>query len=164
MANDPIEAMIAKLAPPVADTVRALRALVHRTVPGVTERAQPAWKTINFDYQGGLIAIGGHASWATIGFMRGVELDDPRGKLQGTGKTMRNVRVLPGEPLPRAYLVKLIEQAKTLNHQFGAPEGVGRRWGGGSKSESATPRVKASAPKRKRNTNQGAGPKRRASA
>jgi hypothetical protein len=128
--EDPIDTMIAKMSPPVAKTVAALRALVKTKVPGVTEKAQAAWKTINFDRNGGLIAIGGHANWATIGFMRGTELDDPEGRLQGTGKTMRNVRIEPGTPIPRAYLSKLIAQAVKLNDEHGPPSGVGRAWGG----------------------------------
>ena len=129
-AKDPDEALLRSFSPPVRATVEALRKLVKDTVPGVLEKAQPAWKGFNFDYEGGLIAIAGHAKWATLGFMRGVELDDPEGRLQGTGKTMRNVRIEPGAPVRDPYIVRLIRQAAALNERLGAPKGVGRAWGG----------------------------------
>jgi len=125
-----VEQMILTFPSEVAATVRALRALVREMVPDATEKAQPAWRTINFDHHGGLIALGGHAKWATIGFMRGVELADPEKRLQGTGKTMRNIRVDPAVPIPRAYLVRLIGEAAALNEREGPPPGVGRAWGG----------------------------------
>jgi hypothetical protein len=126
-----VAAMLRGFAPEVRATVEALRALVKATVPGVAEKAQIAWKGFNYDHEGGLIAIAGHASWATLGFMRGVELDDPEHRLIGTGKTMRSVRVADREAVRDPYLVALIRQATALNERLGAPSGVGRAWGGG---------------------------------
>ena len=46
-----------------------------------------------------------------VGFFRGAELADPTGLLEGTGKTMRHVKLRPGHGVDGAALVRLIESA-----------------------------------------------------
>jgi hypothetical protein len=48
-----------------------------------------------------------------IGFFRGAELADPAGLLQGTGKYMRHVKLMPDGDLDATALIKLIESAYT---------------------------------------------------
>jgi len=50
-------------------------------------------------------------SHVNVGFFRGAEIDDPARLLQGTGKFMRHVKVLPGHELDAAALTTLIEAA-----------------------------------------------------
>lgn len=46
-----------------------------------------------------------------VGFFHGSALPDPAGLLQGSGKHMRHVKVLPGEPRDERALEALIEAA-----------------------------------------------------
>ena len=46
-----------------------------------------------------------------VGFFRGAELADPMGLLEGTGKYMRHVKLLPDGDIDAAALVRLIESA-----------------------------------------------------
>ncbi len=46
-----------------------------------------------------------------VGFYRGAELEDPHGLLQGTGKYMRHVKVIPQEALDEHALASLIQHA-----------------------------------------------------
>jgi len=46
-----------------------------------------------------------------VGFFRGAELADPSGLLEGTGKSMRHVKVRPGRPVDEAALMRLIQHA-----------------------------------------------------
>jgi hypothetical protein len=46
-----------------------------------------------------------------VGFFRGAELADPAGLLEGTGKSMRHVKLRPGVDIDAAALVGLIESA-----------------------------------------------------
>ena len=46
-----------------------------------------------------------------VGFFRGAQIADPDGLLQGTGKFMRHVKIIPGEVLNTDSLTKLIETA-----------------------------------------------------
>jgi hypothetical protein len=48
-----------------------------------------------------------------VGFFRGAELADPAGLLEGTGKFMRHVKLIPGRDIDAAALRALIESAYT---------------------------------------------------
>lgn len=46
-----------------------------------------------------------------VGFFRGAALEDPSGLLEGSGRSMRHVKIKPGRPAHEAGLLKLIEAA-----------------------------------------------------
>lgn len=46
-----------------------------------------------------------------VGFFRGAEIEDPTGLLEGTGKFMRHVKLMPGRMADAAALTRLIETA-----------------------------------------------------
>lgn len=46
-----------------------------------------------------------------VGFFRGAELEDPAGLLEGTGKSMRHVKLRPDGDIDATALVELIESA-----------------------------------------------------
>jgi hypothetical protein len=46
-----------------------------------------------------------------VGFFLGAELDDPAGKLEGSGRRMRHVKVRPGDEVDAAAVRALIEAA-----------------------------------------------------
>lgn len=46
-----------------------------------------------------------------VGFFRGAELADPEGLLEGTGKTMRHVKLAPGRTSSTAGVMELIRAA-----------------------------------------------------
>ena len=50
---------------------------------------------------------------AAFGFFKGSELPDPAGLLQGAGKSMRHVKLRPGEPVDENALRALIAAAWT---------------------------------------------------
>ena len=51
------------------------------------------------------------AAHVNVGFFLGADLDDPAGLLQGSGKRMRHVKLIPGKPMDDAALQRLIEDA-----------------------------------------------------
>jgi hypothetical protein len=83
--------------PEVAEIARAVRSVVLREFPGAVE-----W----FDGGNGLLAVGArrsmrdllfavipHRSWVNLQLADGVELPDPTGIVEGTGKRIRHVKV-----------------------------------------------------------------------
>lgn len=48
---------------------------------------------------------------ANVGLFRGAEIADPKGLLEGTGRFMRHVKLLPGRDVDAAALTKLIKTA-----------------------------------------------------
>ena len=84
-------------APAVADIARALRRAVLDLFPGAIE-----W----FDPGNGLLALGSkramrdiyvaiipHTSWVNLQLADGVDLPNPDGHIEGTGKRIRHVKV-----------------------------------------------------------------------
>jgi hypothetical protein len=55
--------------------------------------------------------VGVHAAHVTVGFFRGALLADAAGLLQGSGKRMRHVKLVPGKPVDAAALEALIAAA-----------------------------------------------------
>jgi len=55
--------------------------------------------------------VNAFTSHVNVGFFKGAELPDPAGLLQGTGKSMRHVKLRPGEPVDENALRALIAAA-----------------------------------------------------
>jgi hypothetical protein len=71
-----------------------------------------------YGYDGwGMAALAAHAKWVSLLFMRGVDLEDKEGLLEGAGKKMRHVKLRSLEAFAqrRPGLQALIEQAARLN-------------------------------------------------
>jgi hypothetical protein len=131
-SDDPATMVLSLIPRHMRETVEQLRGLVREAVPNVNERARPEWKTFNFDHNGALASISGYQTWASLGLVRGDELEDPGGLLEGTGKGMRHVKIKRGAEIPRGPIVRLIAQAARLNEELGPPRGISRSWGGGA--------------------------------
>jgi hypothetical protein len=56
----------------------------------------------------------GYAKHVNLGFCDGSRLADPDGLLEGTGKTMRHVKLRPGLPVPAAALARMIRDSARL--------------------------------------------------
>jgi len=71
--------------------MQAIRALIHATVPGVTEEfkwSRPVFRsTKDFAY------LKSAKAYVTFGFMEAGKLHDPDGRLEGTGKDMRHIKL-----------------------------------------------------------------------
>lgn len=71
-----------------------------------------------FGYDGwGMAALGAYTKWVSLMFLRGADLEDPAGVLEGTGKKMRHVKLRSPEEFSerRAALVRLVKAAAGLN-------------------------------------------------
>lgn len=71
-----------------------------------------------YGYDGwGMAALAAHSKWVSLMFLRGADLNDPDGLLEGTGKKMRHVKLRSPEQLEqRLHAVRaLIKAAATIN-------------------------------------------------
>jgi hypothetical protein len=94
--------------------VKGLRALVKKTLGGSEEYVNP-WKIPSFDSNGTVCGFMTGKEHVTFIFLRGAALPDPEGLLEGTGKSVRHVKVRTVEDLKRPALKKLIVEAAKLN-------------------------------------------------
>ena len=74
------------------DVIKALRALVKKSVTGVEEYVNP-WKIPSFDSNGPLCVFVLGNEHVTLAFLRGAKLRDPEKLLEGKAKSVRNVRL-----------------------------------------------------------------------
>jgi hypothetical protein len=59
----------------------------------------------------GFAYVNAFTAHVNVGFFRGAELADPTGRLEGTGRFMRHVKLTPGSDVDAAALTKLIATA-----------------------------------------------------
>lgn len=98
------------------DVVKGLRALVKRTIAGCEEYVNP-WKIPSFDANGTVCGFMTGKEHVTFIFLRGVALPDPEGLLEGTGKSVRHVKVRTVADVKRPALKKLVVEAAKLNRR-----------------------------------------------
>lgn len=68
--------------------------------------------------------VGAFKAHANVGFFHGVDLPDPEGLLQGTGKRMRHVKLVFGRKVDEAALEALILAAyRDIASRLAAPQG-----------------------------------------
>ena len=89
---------VAAAAPSHAATLGAIRALVAELHPDAVEVASRREKSVWWGRGAGKMTDGyvyamPHAAHVNLGFFRGVDLPDPAGRLEGTGKALRHVKI-----------------------------------------------------------------------
>jgi hypothetical protein len=94
--------------------LKGLRALVKKTVAECEEYVNP-WKIPSFDSDGTVCGFMTGKEHVTFIFLRGAVLPDPEGLLEGTGKSVRHVKVRTAADVKKPALKKLIVEAAKLN-------------------------------------------------
>lgn len=104
--------------PEVQSICLQLRKIALELLPNSEEILYTGWK--NFAYGTGesrsesdlIIYIAPFKDSVNLGFYRGVNLNDPKNLLKGTGKLMRHVKIKSMTDLPIEDLKHLINEAK----------------------------------------------------
>jgi hypothetical protein len=94
--------------------LKGLRVLVKKTLVGSEEYVNP-WKIPSFDSNGTVCGFMTGKEHVTFIFLRGAALPDPEGLLEGTGKSVRHVKVRTTADVKKPALKKLIAEAAKLN-------------------------------------------------
>jgi len=94
--------------------LKGLRELVKKTIAGCEEYVNP-WKIPSFDSNGTVCGFMTGKEHVTFIFLRGAALPDPEGLLEGTGKSVRHVKVRTAVDVKKPGLKKLIVEAAKLN-------------------------------------------------
>ena len=108
---DSFEQLLKSYDPEVQEIAHGLRALVLRLVPDSEEKVLRAWKTVAYGRSKKFCAISPHKSWVNLQFHSGSNLLDPSDLLEGTGKSMRHVKVAALSDIKRRGFAKLIREA-----------------------------------------------------
>lgn len=109
-----IDEYVARKEPKLGDLATGLRRLVKETVPDSRETVNP-WSIPTFESNGPMCFFMVGKKHVTFGFLRGTSLPDPAKLLEGTGKSLRHVKLRTVDDLRRPQLKKLVQAAARLN-------------------------------------------------
>lgn len=92
-----VDRLLAEHSPELQAIERALRATIRAEVPDAVEQVDFGNKLIAFGrtmkMRGLLFAIIAHRTWVNLQLADGVDLPDPHGVIEGTGKRIRHIKV-----------------------------------------------------------------------
>ncbi len=121
--DDELRGLLDEFSPEVRRLALSLRARVRDLVPDAEEKLLQGYKSLGYGFGSGMkdrfAAISPHSKHVNLQFPRGVELPDPAGLLEGTGKAMRHVKVRTEETMESGEIRELIESAAKLARRSG---------------------------------------------
>ncbi len=122
-SNDELRELVARLQPQHEALYLATHALVLEAVPDVRFEADLVDGSVGYGarqygYGGwGMAALQVHKGWVSLFFMQGVDLPDPDGVLEGSGKVLRHVKLRSVEALEtRAQALRTLLVAARGHH------------------------------------------------
>jgi hypothetical protein len=95
--TDPVEEFVNHSEPRMRDLARKVREFVRSAYPDLIERLDKGYWMIRYGsgekMSDDVAYISTHKAHLNIGLMRGSQLPDPAGLLEGTGKMLRHVKI-----------------------------------------------------------------------
>lgn len=118
MSQKDVEEFLSDYSSEVQDLVMNVRALVLDVVPDANEKVYTGWKNIGYatgeKMKDQFCYITPRKSGLTLGFNQGTDLTDPENVLEGTGKSMRHVKISSEEDIDPSILRPLIKEAEEV--------------------------------------------------
>ena len=117
MTDESLDGQVARLLgehpAPIQEIERALRAVIREAAPSVVESVDFGNRLIAFGrsmrMRGLLFAIIAHADHVNLQLADGVDLPDPDGLIEGTGKRIRHVKIRSAEQASAPAVVAVID-------------------------------------------------------
>ncbi len=118
MIASEVDQFLSSFSPAVRELALLARALVLEVFPTALEIVDPSSKIIAYGvgrkYSELVCAVAPYNAHVNIIFSRGVELPDPNGLLEGTGKRARHVKLRAAEDVAKPAVRELIVLAVSL--------------------------------------------------
>lgn len=89
--------------------IRELDAMIHKAAPDLVSSLK--WRNLTYHSKRNACALVNHEQYVNLQVWTGAEFEDPKGLLQGAGKTMRHIRLVPGARIDRPAVIAIIQQA-----------------------------------------------------
>ena len=89
--------------------VIALRKIILSVDPSLNESLK--WKQPVYSKEGNICYLFPAGNHVNLGFYKGAELNDPKKILEGTGKTMRHIKIRDLEDIDKEYFWELVSDA-----------------------------------------------------
>lgn len=102
-----------------ADATARVRQIVLAAVPEAIESIK--WSQPTYEVNGPFCYIKAFKSSVNFGFWRGVDMDDPKGLLQGSGEKMRHIKLSRVDDIDEEAFTAFVNQGVRLNIAKGDP-------------------------------------------
>ena len=119
MSDNSVDNYVAGLDDWQAETVSAVRRIILKTAPDAKESIK--WAQPVYEVNGPFCYIKAFKKSVNFGFWRGIDLEDPGGRLQGTGEKMRHVKLSGVNEVDPEIFGQYVAQAVELNLAKGDP-------------------------------------------
>jgi hypothetical protein len=119
MAAKTVDEYIDSLGGWKTDVASRVRAIITSSVPKAKESIK--WAQPVYELNGPFCYMKAFKNSVNFGFWRGVDLDDPGGRLQGTGEKMRHIKLQGIEDIDEQAFTAFVKQAVQLNLEKGDP-------------------------------------------
>lgn len=108
-ASKEVSEYINNLSEDKKEIVKALREIILSVDPSLNESLK--WKQPVYSKKGDICYIFPAGNHVNLGFYNGTELKDPKKLLEGTGKTMRHIKIRSLEDIDKEYFGELVSDA-----------------------------------------------------
>lgn len=108
---------LGKYSPQIAAQLRSARRHLKAFMPRGFELVYDNYNALAFGFSpssrpsDAVLSIVGYPRWITLFFLKGVELPDPRGLLEGSGSRVRSIRLSAAKDILSAPVADLIRTA-----------------------------------------------------
>lgn len=106
---------LADTPPELHQLVRVLDVLIRKAAPDLV--ASLKWGNLTYHDARNVCAIIAHKDYINLQIWGGTSIDDPHRLLVGTGKTMRHIKIAPGERMNRRAVAAIVRDAAKLSHE-----------------------------------------------
>lgn len=116
-ADAQLDTFMAKYSPEVVSDVRRALAFLEARLPTASRLVYDNYNALVVGFGAGdkvgdvILSIALYPRWVTLFFLRGIDLPDPSGLLQGSGAQVRSVRLQPISRLETPEVNALIDAA-----------------------------------------------------
>ena len=112
-AEKTVESWMSRLEPDLRAVAEAIRKLVLQAEPDLSEAIK--WGNLTYEKQARVCYLAATKGYVSLGFFNGAALTDTQGRIEGTGKKMRHVKVRALSNIDQQQLAAWVREAVALN-------------------------------------------------
>ena len=112
-AEQTVDSWMAALEPDLRPVAEAIRKLVLAADPDLSEAIK--WGDPTYEKQGRVCYLAATKAYVSLGFFNGAGLTDNQGRIEGTGKKMRHVKLRALSDIDQQQFAAWIREAVGLN-------------------------------------------------
>jgi hypothetical protein len=109
------DSWLAELDPALHEIAETLRMVVLEADPDISEAIK--WGNPTYDKNGKVCYLSATKGYVSLGFFNGASLTDPEGRVEGTGKKMRHIKVRSLADIQPEQYASWVREAVALNQR-----------------------------------------------